>query len=61
MPATSVRRAGRLGTVTAVSDGSVTITRRLRPPQTFRADPTQALFDGVAVGEQVDINYRPSG
>ena len=50
------------GTVTAVSDGSVTITPDgSDAPETFTADPGQGLFDGVAVGDQVDINYHQSG
>ena len=50
------------GTVTAVSDGSVTIDPDdSGQPQTFTADPTQGLFDGVAVGDQIDINYHQSG
>lgn len=50
------------GTVTAVSDGSITIDPGdSGQPQTFTADPTQGLFDGVAVGDQVDINYHQSG
>ena len=49
------------GTVTAVSDGSLTITDdSTGQPDTFTADPAQGLFDGVALGDQVDVNYHQS-
>jgi hypothetical protein len=50
------------GTVTAVSDGSLTITDNTTgQPVTFTADPADGIFDGVAVGDRVDINYHQSG
>jgi hypothetical protein len=50
------------GTVTAVSDGSMTIADQdTGQPETFTADPGDGTFDGVAVGDQVDVNYHQSG
>jgi Cu/Ag efflux protein CusF len=50
------------GTVTAVSDGSMTITDAASgQSETFTADPGDGMFDGVAVGDQVDVNYHQSG
>jgi hypothetical protein len=50
------------GTVTAVSDGSLTITDdSTGQPVTFTADPSQGIFDGVALGDQVDVNYHQLG
>jgi hypothetical protein len=50
------------GTVTAVRGGSMTITSDDSGAQlTLTADPSQGLFAGVAVGDQVDINYHQSG
>jgi len=50
------------GIVTAVSDGGVTVmSDDSGAPLTFTADPSQGLFDGVAVGDQVDVNYHQSG
>jgi Domain of unknown function (DUF5666) len=50
------------GTVTAVSDGSITITADASgQPETFTADPSDGMFDGIAVGDQVDVNYHQSG
>jgi preprotein translocase subunit YajC len=50
------------GTVTAVSDGSVTITDDAGgQPVTFTADPATGMFDGAAAGDQVDVNYHQSG
>jgi archaellum component FlaF (FlaF/FlaG flagellin family) len=50
------------GTVTAVSDGSMTITDAdTGQPETFTADPADAMFDGVSVGDEVDVNYHQSG
>ena len=50
------------GTVTDVSDGSMTITDdQTGQPVTFVADPSEGVFDGVAVGDQVDVTYHQSG
>jgi hypothetical protein len=50
------------GTVTAASDGSLTVTDdSTGQPVTFIADPSEGIFDGVAVGDQVDVNYHQSG
>jgi hypothetical protein len=50
------------GTVTAVSDGSLTITDdQTGQPETFVADPADGLFDGIAVGDHVDVNSHQSG
>jgi Domain of unknown function (DUF5666) len=49
------------GTVTSVSDGSLTITdSSTGQPDTFTADPTAGMFDGVALGDQVDVTYHTS-
>jgi hypothetical protein len=48
-----------IGAVTAVSAGSVTITNASTgTPDTFVADPTIDMFDGVEVGDEVDISYH---
>jgi hypothetical protein len=50
------------GTVTDVSDGSMTITDdQTGHAVTFVADPSDAVFDGVAVGDQVDVTHHQSG
>jgi hypothetical protein len=50
------------GVVTAVSAGSVTLTDDTTGlPTTFTAAPSDGLFDGVAVGDQVDVTYHQSG
>lgn len=50
------------GTVTDVSGGSMTITSdETGQPVTFVADPSEAVFDGVSVGDQVDVTYHQSG
>ena len=50
------------GTVTDVSDGSMTITDdQSGQSVTFVADPGDSVFDGVAVGDQVDVTYHQSG
>ena len=50
------------GTVTDVSDGSMTITDdQTGQPVTFVADPSESVFDGVTVGDQVDVTYHQSG
>jgi hypothetical protein len=50
------------GTVTDVSGGSMTITDdATAQPVTFVADPSDGVFDGVAVGDQVDVTYHQSG
>ncbi len=50
------------GVVTAVSNGAVTITDdNTGQPAVFAADPSLGLFDGVAVGDQVDVTYHQSG
>jgi hypothetical protein len=44
-----------------VSDGSLTITDdNTGQPVMFTADPGAGVFDGVAVGDQVDVNYHQS-
>lgn len=49
------------GRVTSVSDGSVTITdSSTGQPETFTADPSQGMFDGVALGDTIDITYHQS-
>jgi Domain of unknown function (DUF5666) len=50
------------GTVTAVSDGSMTfIDSDSGQPVTVTADPAAGVFDRVAVGDEVDVNYHQSG
>lgn len=50
------------GTVSAVSDGSMTFTDGDSAQSvTVTADPATGVFDGVAVGDQVDVNYHQSG
>lgn len=50
------------GTVTAASDGSLTITDDgTGHAVTFTAEPDSGTFDGVAVGDSVDVNYHQSG
>ncbi len=50
------------GTVTEVSGRSMTITDdQTGDAVTFVADPSDAVFDGVAVGDQVDVTYHQSG
>lgn len=47
------------GTVSAVSDGSITlIDDNTGKPVTFTADPAEQMFDGVAVGDQVDVTFH---
>jgi hypothetical protein len=47
------------GVVTAVSAGSVTISDgSTGNPATFTADPTTGTFDGVHVGDVVDVTYH---
>ncbi len=49
------------GTVTAVSDGSLTFTDGdSGQPVTVTADPAAGLFDGISVGDQVEVNYHQS-
>jgi hypothetical protein len=45
------------GTVTDVSDGSVTFTDAGGQSHTFTADPDDADFDGISVGDQIDLFY----
>jgi hypothetical protein len=47
------------GTVTAVSDSSLTVTDQGQS-FTFTADPSQGVFDGVSVGDEVDVTYHMS-
>jgi hypothetical protein len=42
-----------------VSDGSLTITNNGQS-ETFTADPSVGLFDGIALRDQVDVNYHQS-
>ena len=50
-----------LGTVTAVSSGSMTILNQSTDaPETFTADPSEQMFDGEMVGDQVDVTYHLS-
>jgi hypothetical protein len=50
-----------LGAVSAVSDGSLTLTDQdTGQPDTFTADPEMGLFDGVNLGDQVDVTYHQS-
>jgi hypothetical protein len=49
------------GTVTAVSDGSMTITDDTSGQAvSFTADPSLGMFDGVALGDAVDVFYHQS-
>jgi hypothetical protein len=46
------------GTVTAVSDGSLTITNDGNgQSQTFTADPSLGDFDGISIGDDVDVYF----
>jgi hypothetical protein len=48
-------------TVTAAGTDRLTITDDATgQPKTFTADPSLALFDGVSVGDQVDVTYHQS-
>jgi hypothetical protein len=47
------------GRVSAVSAGRITITSGGQR-QTFAADPSQGMFDGISVGDQVDVVYHQS-
>jgi hypothetical protein len=49
------------GAVTAVTDSSLTLTDGNGQSWTFTGDPTQGVFDGVSVGDQVDVTYHMSG
>jgi hypothetical protein len=50
------------GTVTAVSGASLTFTDSgSGQPVTVTADPSAGVFDGLAIGNQVDVNYHQSG
>ena len=50
------------GAVTAVSDGSMTFTDSDSGQSvTVTADPAAGVFDGVAVGDEVDVHYHQSG
>jgi hypothetical protein len=54
------RTAG--GSVTAVAGGSLTIASgRRNRSQTFVADPAQAMFAGLAVGDRVLVTYHQTG
>jgi hypothetical protein len=47
------------GTVSSVSDGSITIIDdNTGQPVTFTADPSQSMFAGFGVGDQVDVSYH---
>jgi hypothetical protein len=49
------------GVVTAVSTGSLTILDGATgQPVTFTANPTDAMFDGVSLGDHVDVSYHLS-
>jgi hypothetical protein len=49
------------GTVTAVSDTSITVAAgNGGPSATVAADPDEGLLSGVAVGDQVDVTYHQS-
>ncbi|MHB8691479.1 MAG: hypothetical protein ACYDHH_09560 [Solirubrobacteraceae bacterium] len=49
------------GVVTAVSTGSITFTDdSTGQPVTFTANPSDLMFDGVAVGDWVDVTYHIS-
>ncbi len=50
-----------LGLVTAVSPDSLTVTDELSgQTDVFAADPSEQLFDGIAVGDTVDVTYHAS-
>jgi uncharacterized membrane protein YgcG len=50
-----------VGTVTAVTSGSLTILNQATAqPETFTADPSEQMFQGVSVGDQVDVTYHLS-
>jgi hypothetical protein len=48
------------GVVTSVSDGNLTITDDQGNSDTFSADPASGMFDGVALGDYVDVTYHTS-
>jgi hypothetical protein len=49
------------GVVTAVSAGSITFTDDTTgQPDTFTADPSEQMFQGVDVGDEVDVTYHVS-
>jgi preprotein translocase subunit YajC len=50
------------GTVTALSSGSMTFTDDSSDqPVTVLADPSAGMFDGISVGDSVEVNYHQSG
>jgi hypothetical protein len=47
------------GQVSAVGDASITVSPQpAGTPLTITADPAQGLFDGILVGDQVDVAYH---
>ena len=47
------------GVVTSVGAGSLTITDdSTGDPDTFTADPGAGMFDGVQIGDEVDVSYH---
>jgi hypothetical protein len=48
------------GTVTAVSSGSLAVRGDGGQTETFTADPSQGIFDGVSVGDEVDVSFHQS-
>ena len=47
-----------IGVVSAVSAGSVTITDSTTgKPRTFTDDPSHDTFEGISVGDRVDVSY----
>ena len=50
-----------VGVVTAVGAGSITITDGVTgQPDGFVADPSQQMFSGVSVGDEVDVTFHQS-
>jgi hypothetical protein len=50
-----------IGTVTSIDAGSVTIELSgTTAVQTFTDDPMNATFDGISVGDQIDVTYHLS-
>jgi hypothetical protein len=51
-----------VGAVTAVDGGSVTLTNAdTGSPVTFTADVSEQMFQGVAVGDQIDVTFHVAG
>jgi hypothetical protein len=63
LDASDIEYAGtdEIGAVTAVSADSLTFTNGITGrSETFTADPSEAMFDGIEAGDEVDITFHLS-